>query len=144
MLSLFRWTDVLSSNYIVYINSPSRASSVIEDSHTLREKCLNTEFFLVRIFRHSDQKKLHIWTLFTQWHLLLLAPYSTYECLILYEQEFFYFLVIESDSPQCAPFILFFSSLCFVLYFDFFIYIWFFISFVLFIRLFVKLFFILF
>ena len=33
---------------------------------TLREKCPNTEFFLVRIFRHSDQKKLRIWTLFTQ------------------------------------------------------------------------------
>ena len=40
---------------------------------TLREKCPNTEFFLVRIFPHSDwirenmdQKKLRIWTLFTQ------------------------------------------------------------------------------
>ena len=39
---------------------------------TLREKCLNTEFFLVRIFLYSvqieentDQKKLRIWTLFT-------------------------------------------------------------------------------
>ena len=52
---------------------------------TLREKCLNTEFFLVLIFLHSDyfwdlrikspysvriqkntdQKKLSIWTLFT-------------------------------------------------------------------------------
>ena len=34
---------------------------------SLREKCPNTEFFLVRIFPHSDQKKLRIWTLFTQW-----------------------------------------------------------------------------
>ena len=40
---------------------------------TLREKCPNTEFFLVRIFLYSigmqestDQKKLRIWTLFTQ------------------------------------------------------------------------------
>ena len=50
----------------------------------LREKCSNTEFFLVRIFPHSDwirrdispysvqmrentdQKKLHIWSVFTQ------------------------------------------------------------------------------
>ena len=32
----------------------------------LRKKCPNTEFFLVRIFQHSDQKKLRIWTLFTQ------------------------------------------------------------------------------
>ena len=33
---------------------------------TLREKCPNTEFFLVRIFPHMDQNKLRIWTLFTQ------------------------------------------------------------------------------
>ena len=34
--------------------------------HTFRKKCPNTEFFLVCIFTHSDQKKLRIWTLFTQ------------------------------------------------------------------------------
>ena len=34
---------------------------------SLREKCPNTEFFMVRIFLYSDQKKLRIWTLFTQW-----------------------------------------------------------------------------
>ena len=33
---------------------------------SLREKCSNTEFFLVRTFPYSDQKKLRIWTLFTQ------------------------------------------------------------------------------
>ena len=40
---------------------------------TLREKCLNTELFLARIFLYSvqirentDQKKLRIWTLFRQ------------------------------------------------------------------------------
>ena len=40
---------------------------------TLREKCLNTEFFLVRkspfsvrIQENMDQKKLRIWTLFSQ------------------------------------------------------------------------------
>ena len=40
----------------------------------MREKCPNTEFFLVHIFLHSvwiqentDRKKLRIWTLFTQW-----------------------------------------------------------------------------
>ena len=31
----------------------------------LRENCPVTEFFLVRIFLYSDQKKLRIWTLFT-------------------------------------------------------------------------------
>ena len=40
----------------------------------LREKCPNTEFFMVCIILYSDwtqedtdQKKLRIWTLFTQW-----------------------------------------------------------------------------
>ena len=40
---------------------------------TLREKCPNTDFFLVRIFPQADwmrekrdQKKLRIWTIFTQ------------------------------------------------------------------------------
>ena len=42
--------------------------------YPLRARCSNTEFFLVRIFPYSDwmrentgQKKLRIWTLFTQW-----------------------------------------------------------------------------
>ena len=41
---------------------------------SVREKCPNTEFFLVRISMYSvwmwentDQKKLHIWTLLKQW-----------------------------------------------------------------------------
>ena len=33
---------------------------------TLREKCPNTEFFLVRIQENTFQKKLGVWTLFTQ------------------------------------------------------------------------------
>ena len=33
---------------------------------TLREKCPNTKFFLVRMRENMDQKKLCIWTLFTQ------------------------------------------------------------------------------
>ena len=33
----------------------------------LRGKCPNTKFFLVHIFQHLDQKKLCIWTIFTQW-----------------------------------------------------------------------------
>ena len=42
--------------------------------YSLRENCPNTGFFLVRIFLYSvrikkntDQKKLRIWILFTQW-----------------------------------------------------------------------------
>ena len=43
---------------------------------TLREKCLNTKFFLFFFFffstfspnkENADQEKLRIWTLFTQW-----------------------------------------------------------------------------
>ena len=44
---------------------------------TVCEKFRNTEFFLVRIFlcsvriqEDTDQKKLHIWTLFMQWRLM--------------------------------------------------------------------------
>ena len=45
----------------------SRESSVyVKENPALREKFPNTEFFLVRIFLYSDQKKLRIWTLFTQ------------------------------------------------------------------------------
>ena len=32
----------------------------------LCEKCQNTEFFLVLIQENTDEKKLRIWTLFTQ------------------------------------------------------------------------------
>ena len=39
---------------------------------SIREKCPNMEFFLVRFFlvriqEKTDQKKLRIWTIFTQW-----------------------------------------------------------------------------
>ena len=50
-----------------------RNSNFERERITLREKFPNTKFFLVRIFPYSirirentDQKKLHIWTLFTQ------------------------------------------------------------------------------
>ena len=36
------------------------------DSNALREMSPSTEFFLVRIRENTDQKKLLIWTLFTQ------------------------------------------------------------------------------
>ena len=56
-------------------------------TNSLREKCPNAEFFLVRLFLYSDwirrfteysvriqentdQKKLRIWKLFTQWFLV--------------------------------------------------------------------------
>ena len=53
-----------------YNGHPSHFPSISFQSRivlvSLREKCPNTEFFLVRIFPHPDQKKLRIWTLFTE------------------------------------------------------------------------------
>ena len=53
----------------------------------LREKCPNTEFFLVRIFLYSewilentDQTKLRIWTLFTQCKKILLFLFYNFSC----------------------------------------------------------------
>ena len=52
-------------------------------SNSLCEKCPNTESFLVVIFPYSDkvrentnQKKLRIWTLFTQWLQYIYFPKS--------------------------------------------------------------------
>ena len=43
----------------------------------------STEFFLVLIFPHSDQKKLRIWILFTQCLLHLFHRISLDDCLLL-------------------------------------------------------------
>ena len=58
----------------VYIELLDNACIFLTSFATLPEKCPNTEFFLVCIFLYSvqiqentDQKKLRIWTLFTQW-----------------------------------------------------------------------------
>ena len=40
------------------------------NSLTMHEKCPNTKFFLVQIQENTDQKKLCIWTLFTQCDVL--------------------------------------------------------------------------
>ena len=70
----------------IFINLQCKDSSVsCSPQHTLlREKCANTEFFLVRIFLYSDwiqkykdQKKLRIWTLFTQCSSKGLLPETT-------------------------------------------------------------------
>ena len=50
--------------------------------YSLREKCPNTKFFLVRIFLYSDQKKLHIWTLFMQWLRVSNYFYGSTNCYI--------------------------------------------------------------
>ena len=57
-----------------YLNFGRPILQRIEPSNSLREKCQNREFFLVRIFpyldwirENTDQKKLCIWTFFEQW-----------------------------------------------------------------------------
>ena len=81
---------LLSSNIsdislaLLAVNQPSLSWLSRTSRRVTPEKCLNTEIFLVRIFLHldwirrftpysvrirenTDQKKLRIWTLFTQW-----------------------------------------------------------------------------
>ena len=62
---------------------------ILPDSYSLREKCPNTELFLVRIFLYSvgiqentDQKQLRIWTFFTKW--LLPCDWIIYLCALLF------------------------------------------------------------
>ena len=85
-----KYSSVLHLNYLLYSFLPNHLikrstcskSSCIScfwfsggtNINSLRERCPNTEFFLVSIFLYSvriqeniDQKKLRIWTLFTQW-----------------------------------------------------------------------------
>ena len=52
---------------IVFQNIQNSLSFEITNKGTLREICPNTEVFLVRIQEITYQKKLRIWTLFTQW-----------------------------------------------------------------------------
>ena len=45
---------------------------------TLRKKCSNTEFFLVRIQENTDQKKLRIWTKYQEHKRTNIFDYSFY------------------------------------------------------------------
>ena len=74
----WRCTLAFTFTFFLYFSFSSSFSSCL----TLREKCPNTEFFLVRMWENTDQNKFHIWTLFTQSHrmntdklvLLLICP----------------------------------------------------------------------
>ena len=60
------------------------------ETHSFRStgwKCPNTELFLVRIFVYSvriqenmDEKKLRMWTLFTQWKFQVIPPKFCINC----------------------------------------------------------------
>ena len=74
-LEMDHWREVWDNNLLLQISATSRRllwfSQLMISS--LREKCPGMEFFLVRIFPHSDwirentdQKNLRIWTLSTQ------------------------------------------------------------------------------
>ena len=65
-------------NCSTYYNLCGNSHNLHKPFSSLRKKCPNTEFFLVRIFPQSvqarentDQKKLHIWSSFVQCILLI-------------------------------------------------------------------------
>ena len=51
----------------------------------IREKCPNTEFFLIRTFSPNTEKygpvKFYIWSLFEKWSLLTLSEISINICI---------------------------------------------------------------
>ena len=55
--------------YRQHNNKQHQAETGKKSSKTLREKCQNKEFFPVRMQENTDQEKLRIWTLLTQWKL---------------------------------------------------------------------------
>ena len=64
----------ITFNHVEYIFWPFQTTKFSSFKRSLREKCPNAEFFLVYIFLYSDwiqentdEKKLRIWALFTQW-----------------------------------------------------------------------------
>ena len=80
-----RWQEVLlySSRFYrlggVYIANFYDSFSIgrFLRKFALHEKTPNTEFYLVRIFLHSDQKKLLIWTLFRLCCFIIIRRNST-------------------------------------------------------------------
>ena len=77
MVCLLPKKDMMANIYILFYKINPLWISGFFHGWSLREKCPNTEFFLVRIFPYSvrkrentNQKKLRIWTLFTQWVLV--------------------------------------------------------------------------
>ena len=62
----FYHTTFFSSNWNIFYHMNFSFDIFLVTISAPREKCPNTEFFLVRIFLYLDKKKLCIWTLFTQ------------------------------------------------------------------------------
>ena len=63
-LATFHKLDICQYCYFILISGFKNPS---HESGSLREKCPNTELFLVVMQENTDQKQLRIWTLSTQW-----------------------------------------------------------------------------
>ena len=61
-----RSKDEINRFQLKYTNSNRFPLKYTNNWLSLREKCRNTAFCLFRIQENTDQKKIHIWTLFTQ------------------------------------------------------------------------------
>ena len=77
MVYLLPKKDMMANIYILLYKINPLWISGFFHGWSLCEKCPNTEFILVRIFPYSvrqrentNQRKLRIWTLFTQWVLV--------------------------------------------------------------------------
>ena len=75
--------NLMSSKQSGFKSNDSSINQLLSMTHSLREKCPNTELFLVRIFLYSDwiqentdQKKLRIWILLTQCQKVFLTNIS--------------------------------------------------------------------
>ena len=62
----FKTKKKASVGSLVYVISTKY--NISQKILALREKCPNTEFFLVLIFLYLDQKKIRIWIDFTQYN----------------------------------------------------------------------------
>ena len=69
LYKIFAEKDYKKVIFICFNENPLKVTKFFlfhsKSSFTLREKCPNAEFFLVRTQEDTDQKKLCIWTLST-------------------------------------------------------------------------------
>ena len=67
------WESCLTIKNVIYHTKDIesvQSSTITSKCGALRGKCPNTEFFLARMQGNTNQKKIRIRTLFTQWCLL--------------------------------------------------------------------------
>ena len=59
-------------------------------------KCPNTEFFLIRIFPHSDEKKVCIWSLFIE------CPFTIFKKWSISPLPYFIYHAWNIDTKVCV------------------------------------------